>query len=80
MGLPLRDQEQLRRWICDVVDWQGVEFKQGEVIDGKNRISFKDLVAEAYLEQNLPYAQRLFRYPNIFYDKETGKGIHFLFH
>lgn len=65
--------------ISDVVDWQGVEFKQGEVIDGKNRISFKDLVAEAYLNRICLTHQGYFRYPNIFYDKETGKGHPFFY-
>lgn len=58
-----------------------VEFKDGFVIDPKtkNKISFKDLLQEAYLNRISLSAYGFYRYPGIYFNKETGQGKPFFY-
>lgn len=59
-----------------------IEFHQGEVIDrknSKNRISFIDLISEAYLNRVSLGDYGFFRYEGIHYDKEKGQGNPFYY-
>jgi xanthine dehydrogenase large subunit len=58
-----------------------VLFENNEVIDpvsGK-RIAFKDLLEEAYLNRVSLSGYGFYRYPGIFYNKETGQGKPFFY-
>jgi xanthine dehydrogenase large subunit len=58
-----------------------VEFKNGEVLDPitGNKISFKELLQEAYLNRISLSAYGFYRYPGIFFNKETGQGKPFFY-
>lgn len=56
-------------------------FKEGEVIDpqSQNRISFVELLQEAYLNRISLSGYGFYRYPGIYFNKETGKGNPFFY-
>jgi xanthine dehydrogenase large subunit len=58
-----------------------VIFENNEVIDpiSGSRISFKDLLEEAYLNRISLSGYGFYRYPGIFYNKETGQGKPFFY-
>lgn len=58
-----------------------VVFKDGEVIDPQtnNKISFKELLEEAYLNRISLSASGFYRYPGIYFNKETGQGKPFFY-
>lgn len=58
-----------------------VLFQNSEVIDPKtkNKISFKDLLEEAYLNRISLSAYGFYRYPGIYFNKETGQGEPFFY-
>lgn len=63
-------------------DWQKIVFQDGYVFakdDPKEKISFKDLLMEAYLNRVPLTTQGFFKYPGIFYNKETGQGNPFFY-
>lgn len=47
--------------------------------DPKNKISFQELLSEAYLNRVSLTAQGFFRYPGIHFNKETGRGKPFFY-
>ncbi|MEQ1722995.1 MAG: molybdopterin cofactor-binding domain-containing protein, partial [Pseudobdellovibrio sp.] len=59
-----------------------VEFKNGEVIDpiSGHKISFKELLQEAYLNRISLSAYGFYRYPGIYFNKETGQGKPFFYY
>lgn len=68
--------------VSKVGDWQSVQFKNGEVYlsdFARMKISFKDLLMEAYLNRVPLTAQGFFKYPDIFFNKETGQGQPFFY-
>lgn len=68
--------------IDSVKDWQAIRFENGFAFDLGNpneKISFKDLVMEAYLNRQSLTQQGYFKYPGIFYNKETGQGTPFFY-
>ena len=65
--------------ISDVNGWEGIEFEKGIVTDGNNHIGFTELISEAYLNRIPLTHQGFFRYPEIHFDKETGKGRPFFY-
>lgn len=68
--------------IENVTDWQSITFQNGFVFDQANpdaKISFKDLVMETYLNRQPLTQQGFFKYPGIFYNKETGQGTPFFY-
>lgn len=68
--------------ITNVKDIETIQFENGYVFDSQNpdnKIAFHELVQEAYLNRIQLTAQGFFRYPGIFYDKETGKGTPFFY-
>jgi xanthine dehydrogenase large subunit len=66
--------------IDEVNGWEGIEFEKGSVTDGKNFIPLKELIEEAYLNRVPLTHQGFFRYPEIHFDKETGKGRPFFYY
>ncbi len=58
-----------------------VIFKNGEVIDPQTnqKISFVDLLQEAYLNRVSLTGYGFYRYPGIYYNKETGRGEPFFY-
>lgn len=68
--------------IENVTGWENIEFKNGFVFDktnSKETISFSDLVLETYLNRQSLTQQGYFKYPGIFYNKETGQGSPFFY-
>jgi xanthine dehydrogenase large subunit len=68
--------------ISQVSDFSDIEFKDGFVLSRKashQKISFSDLLLEAYLNRVPLTAQGHFKYPGIFYNKETGQGQPFFY-
>jgi xanthine dehydrogenase large subunit len=68
--------------IESIHDWQSIEFQNGVVFDKSNpkeTILFRDLVLEAYLNRQSLTQQGYFKYPGIFYNKETGQGTPFFY-
>lgn len=62
--------------------WESIEFLNGFVFDKSNpqeKIAFKDLVMEAYLNRQALSQHGFFKYPGIFYNKETGQGTPFFY-
>lgn len=62
--------------------WQKIIFKNGYVFAGKNsklKISFQDLVEEAYLNRVPLTAQGFYKYPGIYFNKEKGQGKPFFY-
>lgn len=59
-----------------------VIFDENEVYDpvSSQRISFKDLLQEAYLNRISLTGYGFYRYPGIFYNKETGQGKPFFYY
>tara|TARA_B110001454_G_scaffold218991_1_gene249039 strand:- start:80292 stop:82652 length:2361 start_codon:yes stop_codon:yes gene_type:complete len=65
-----------------VQHWQTIEFQNGQVYDNSNpkeTIAFSELVLEAYLNRQSLTQQGYFKYPGIFYNKETGQGSPFFY-
>ena len=64
-----------RRQLCDVI------FENSAVLDplSGGKISFKDLVNEAYLNRISLSAYGFYRYPGIYFNKETGQGKPFFY-
>ncbi|HEY8280168.1 MAG TPA: molybdopterin cofactor-binding domain-containing protein, partial [Bdellovibrionota bacterium] len=61
---------------------EGIVFENGFIFHKKspgNRISFPELLQEAYLNRVPLTAQGFFRYPGIFFNKETGQGTPFFY-
>jgi len=58
-----------------------VVFDNGEIYDpiSSQKISFKDLLLEAYLNRVSLSGYGFYRYPGIFYNKETGQGKPFFY-
>ena len=56
-------------------------FKGGEVLDpvSKQKISFKELLIETYLNRISLSAYGFYRYPGIYFNKETGTGEPFFY-
>ena len=56
-------------------------FENNEVIDpeSKQKISFKELLIETYLNRISLSAYGFYRYPGIFFNKETGTGLPFFY-
>ncbi|OYZ11287.1 MAG: hypothetical protein B7Y39_19620 [Bdellovibrio sp. 28-41-41] len=68
--------------IESIQDWQTIEFQNGLVFDKSNpkeTIKFSELVLEAYLNRQSLTQQGYFKYPGIFYNKETGQGSPFFY-
>jgi xanthine dehydrogenase large subunit len=62
---------------------ENIEFADGFVFHKKspqNKISFTELVNEAYLNRVPLTAHGFFKYPGIFYNKETGQGSPFFYY
>ncbi len=59
-----------------------IEFKNNQVVDTKTKkqISFKELVLEAYLNRVSLTHQGFYKYPEIYYNKETGQGSPFYYY
>ncbi len=65
-----------------VADWQSISFESSAVFDKTTpgeKLSFKDVVLEAYLNRQSLTQQGYFKYPGIFYNKETGQGSPFFY-
>lgn len=54
-------------------------FQDGQVIDGPNKISLRELIEEAYLNRVSLGAMDFYRYPGIHFNKETGQGQPFFY-
>ncbi len=68
--------------IQGVTDCQNIQFHDGMIFSSvkpADKISFRDLVQEAFLNRISLTAQGFFRYPGIFYDKEKGQGKPFFY-
>lgn len=68
--------------IENIADWQSIEFQKGCVFDKinpKETLTFSELVLEAYLNRQSLAQQGYFKYPGIFYNKETGQGSPFFY-
>ncbi|MBL7545039.1 MAG: molybdopterin-dependent oxidoreductase [Bdellovibrionaceae bacterium] len=66
-----------------VTDWQSIEFQSGQIFDKSNpkeTITFSELVLEAYLNRQSLSQHGYFKYPGIFYNKETGQGTPFFYY
>ena len=69
--------------VSEVQGWEDITFQEGYAFDSKNsaeKISFKDLLLEAYLNRQSLTHQGFFKYPGIFYNKETGQGKPFFYY
>lgn len=65
-----------------IQNWETIEFQNGVVFDRSNpkdTIVFSELVLEAYLNRQSLTQQGYFKYPGIFYNKETGQGSPFFY-
>lgn len=65
-----------------VSGWEQIVFQNGLVFSSEKpdlKISFRELVTEAYLNRVPLNAQGFFKYPNIFFNKETGQGKPFFY-
>ncbi|MBL7554820.1 MAG: molybdopterin-dependent oxidoreductase [Bdellovibrionaceae bacterium] len=65
-----------------VQGWETIEFQNGKVFDKSKpneTIPFSELVLEAYLNRQSLTQQGYFKYPGIFYNKETGQGNPFFY-
>ncbi len=65
--------------IENIRGWESIQFVDGQVIHGKNKIAFAELIMEAYLNRVSLTHQGYFRYPKIFFDKEKGQGRPFFY-
>lgn len=68
--------------IDTVTDWNKIVFKDGFVFNKDQpdkKISFPDLLMEAYLNRIPLTTQGFFKYPDIYYNKETGQGRPFFY-
>lgn len=68
--------------ISAISDIKDIVFKDGYIYQESipnNKISFSDLILEAYLNRVPLTAQGFFRYPGIHYNKETGTGRPFFY-
>ncbi len=65
-----------------IKDYSHIEFTNGFIINKNNpaqKITFADLLLEAYLNRVPLTSQGFFKYPGIFYNKETGQGQPFFY-
>lgn len=68
--------------IDTVTGWDKIIFKDGFVFSKdqlNKKISFPDLLMEAYLNRIPLTTQGFFKYPDIYYNKETGQGKPFFY-
>ena len=61
------------------VDLSKFSFENGEVTQGKNKVSFKELVGMAYMNRISLGERAHYKTPEIHFDPETGKGRPFLY-
>ena len=57
-----------------------IEFRDAQVVSGSNSISFKALVAEAYMARVSLSATGFYRTPDIHFDKDAGRGQPFYYY
>ncbi len=65
-----------------ITNWQSIGFENGLVFDKANigeKLSFKEVVLEAYLNRQSLMQHGYFKYPGIYYNKETGQGSPFFY-
>lgn len=68
--------------ISQITNWRDIQFAHGFVFDKadpEKNISFAELVNEAYLNRVPLTAQGFYKYPAIFFDKESGHGRPFFY-
>lgn len=68
--------------IAKVEGWQNVVFQGGEIYLADRpaqKLKFRDLVMEAYLNRVPLSSQGFFKYPDIFFNKESGQGRPFFY-